>query len=341
MDLSVHIKDLLYKYNCVIIPGFGAFVMNYAHSDINPLTNTFTPPSKDIIFNPSIKRNDGLLADYISTKINATYEEAVLILSDTVEDLKITLNKGKKIYFKGIGTFSINREGSFQFESEGSVNFYLDSFGLSPLHSPAINREGIARRIEKKIKEKDIEHRERRIITTTGWAAAASILLFVILTWTVMTTDVIKHVNQNYAGILNTLVFRIYNNDLNKQPDIKDSKVESFVKADSSKLVEKEDQPEVAASQEPDPTSQPETLNLKHETYYIIGGCFSIEENAKKYMEELKSKGFNPQIIGKTKTGLIRVSYGSYDNSEKANDELTSIHSSQNPGAWLLHLTNN
>jgi hypothetical protein len=343
LDLSVCIKELLFKYNCVIIPGFGAFVLNYEPSHINAITNTFTPPSKNIIFNPSVNRNDGLLADYISGKMNSTFDEAVLILRDSVEDLKITLNKGKKIYFKDIGLFTVNREGSYQFETEEKVNFYPESFGLTSCHSPSIIREGIARRIEKKIKEKDYEHKDRRIITPVGWAAAASIMLITLLAWTVLRTDMIKNVNQSYAGIFNTLVSRIYNNDL--------IRTESNVPIVIYKPKTIISQPAKTNDILPTPESQHETLNMnlakrshelanKHETYYIIGGCFSIEDNAKKFLEQLKSKGYNPVIIGKTKTGLIRVSYSSFDNIEQANKELSSIHSSQNSGAWLLHISN-
>ena len=349
MDISVSIKELLYKNDCVVIPGFGAFVLNYSSASINPLSNLFNPPLKEIIFNPSINRNDGLLTNYISEKLNASFDEATMILRDSVEELKMSLNKGKKVHFKGIGNFSINKEGKYQFECDDNVFFYLGSYGLTSFSSPAIDRIGIARKLEKRIKENDIEKKDRRLINTIVWSAAASILLIISFTWTALNTSVFKDINQNYTSIFNTLVPRIYNNDLNNEVKRQKSVVRKQQIAVSNQ--------QTTVSNEQVINIEPKTQNPESETiitksnlptpeskliskYYIIGGCFSIEENAHKFVEDLKTKGFNPVIIGKTKTGLIRVAYNSYDNITQANNELSNIHTSQNSGAWLL-TTNN
>lgn len=331
---------MLYNYDCVIVPGFGAFVLNYKPATINLIQDSFSPPAKDIIFNSVVNRNDGLLADYISTKINATYDEALLILKDSVEELKINLNLGKKVSFKGLGIFSINREGNYQFDADKSLNLYLGAYGMISFNSPSVSRIGAAQRIEKKIRQKDYNVNDRKLISTVAWSAAASILVLVIVTLTFFSTDVFRKNNMNYSGVFSYFISRLYNNDISKPvPEIakpvtiavQDS---SSFKSDSlnNALVENKsvDENEVTLQSESNPAVK----------YYIIGGCFSIEENANNFVKELKEKGFDAVIIGKTNRGLVRVAYSSHTDQSLADNQLSKIHSSENPGAWMLTIRN-
>ena len=60
------LKELLYKYNCVVIPNFGGIITHDASSQIHPIKNTFTPPSKRLAFNENLKENDGLLVSALA-----------------------------------------------------------------------------------------------------------------------------------------------------------------------------------------------------------------------------------------------------------------------------------
>ena len=75
MSISKHINELLYNHNCVIVPGFGAFLTkNIAASRNN---NVFSPPKKTIAFNGMLKENDGLLANRISATDGISYKAAL------------------------------------------------------------------------------------------------------------------------------------------------------------------------------------------------------------------------------------------------------------------------
>ena len=58
MQLSTYISDLLYRYECVIIPGFGAFLTRNQSAWIDEASNTFYPPSKVISFNRQLQANE-------------------------------------------------------------------------------------------------------------------------------------------------------------------------------------------------------------------------------------------------------------------------------------------
>ncbi|MCK5537667.1 MAG: hypothetical protein KAI79_12630, partial [Bacteroidales bacterium] len=62
--LSKYIRDLLYRYECVIIPEFGGLLTKTISTKIDEETNTFYPPTKQLGFNSQLIENDGLLANH-------------------------------------------------------------------------------------------------------------------------------------------------------------------------------------------------------------------------------------------------------------------------------------
>ena len=76
MKFDKHIRDLLYRYDCIILPNLGAFVTRNVSSNIDETNSLIKPPQKIISFNSSINENDGLLANHISVVENISYKQA-------------------------------------------------------------------------------------------------------------------------------------------------------------------------------------------------------------------------------------------------------------------------
>ena len=57
-----HIERLLLVHDCVIIPGVGGFVLQTLSAKYQEKDHLFCPESKEIVFNPMLKHNDGLLS---------------------------------------------------------------------------------------------------------------------------------------------------------------------------------------------------------------------------------------------------------------------------------------
>ncbi len=55
------ISELLYRHDCVIVPGFGGFVSRSHSAGFNKGNNLLFPPAKHILFNRNLIHNDGLL----------------------------------------------------------------------------------------------------------------------------------------------------------------------------------------------------------------------------------------------------------------------------------------
>ena len=88
-DIPKHINNLLYNHECVIVSGLGAFIINEEGTIIDEKKNLFTPLKKIISFNSEIKKNDGLLANYISEIENISFEEACIKIASFVNKIFI------------------------------------------------------------------------------------------------------------------------------------------------------------------------------------------------------------------------------------------------------------
>lgn len=139
MTLANYISDLLYRYECVIIPNFGGLVSNEISASVNHYTHTFHAPSKKLTFNSNLKNNDGLLANYIASSENISYSKAVSFINSETESWNSRL-LNDELEIENIGTFSRNNNGQLIFEPKTTVNYLTSSFGLDSYVSPAIKK---------------------------------------------------------------------------------------------------------------------------------------------------------------------------------------------------------
>ena len=138
--LYKYISDLLYRYECVIIPEFGGLLTKTISTKIDEKTNTFYPPTKQLGFNSQLIENDGLLANHIASVDKVPYETAVNFIKFEVSELKKKL-ESQNVRLDNIGVFSLNTEGKIIFEPDSDSNFLTDAFGLSSIVAPNVSRE--------------------------------------------------------------------------------------------------------------------------------------------------------------------------------------------------------
>ena len=141
MKFDKYIKDLLYRYECVVLPNLGAFVARNTPSNIDESNNIIYPPSKIISFNASIKENDGLLANHISMCENISHKKAIEKINKKITAYKKTLNQEKELRFKNIGSLSL-KDNNYIFSPSNNINFLSSSFGLAEFSTSKINRIG-------------------------------------------------------------------------------------------------------------------------------------------------------------------------------------------------------
>lgn len=135
-----HIKYLLYRHNCVILPGFGGIVLQYAPARIHPAQHVFQPPRKALAFNRSLTINDGLLTSHVANTENVHYDEAETRVRKFVEAIENSIRRKGDFAIHGVGRFFNDIEGNLQFVPEESENYLLNAYGLERFVSPAIIR---------------------------------------------------------------------------------------------------------------------------------------------------------------------------------------------------------
>lgn len=188
MTLAKYIHDLLFRYECVIVPDFGGFLTKTISAVINEETNTLHPPTKKLGFNSQLTENDGLLANYISSVDQIPYEAALNFIDFEVKEWQKKLNN-ENLVLEDIGYFSLNDENKLQFEPDTKTNFLTDSFGLDPLMIPEIKRleplreEVVFDLITGDISDKEVylntDYRRKKLTPFISYAALFALLFAV------------------------------------------------------------------------------------------------------------------------------------------------------------------
>ena len=138
MKLDKYIEGLLYRYECVVIPNFGAFI-----TSVNPAKpnedGVFVPPSKSISFNSKLQKNDGVLANYIAEVNDISFDEAMKIIKLNVSNFRNMILNKEDVTFDKVGVISHNKN-ILEFKSSKSVNYLKQAFGLSNVSISIIKR---------------------------------------------------------------------------------------------------------------------------------------------------------------------------------------------------------
>ena len=269
MQLETYISDLLYRYECVTVPEFGAFLTQRVPATINDLSNTFYPPKKTVSFNEQIQKNDGLLAHYIADVEKIPFEVANEKIQKRVKILKALLTQGETLTFNNIGDIVFNSEGKIQFEPSYHLNYLTDAFGLSQFVSPAVTREVYKKTAETIEKEIPVlfTPEKRKSIPYFRYAAVAVIAL-------------------TLGGFFAS---NYYVNQIETHNQL--AQEEAFQQLDN-KIQEA-----TFVIENPLPSV---TFNVTKQTgnYHIVAGAFRIESNCDKKISQLKKEGFKARKIG-------------------------------------------
>jgi cell division septation protein DedD len=160
MKIAKYIGDLIFDYECVVIPGLGGFISTEKSAVINVNTNQFAPPSKEIHFNVHLKANDGLLISYVARNEGISFKSAKQKIDKFVLLCNNALEDGKRISFSKIGFIFQDEEKNIVFKQDETINYNADAFGMSSFISPAIRRSSSEEKIKEVFAKKTSEHTE-------------------------------------------------------------------------------------------------------------------------------------------------------------------------------------
>jgi len=301
MNLANYISDLLYRYDCVIVPNFGGFVTHRIGAKLNSDSHTFYPPTKQIAFNSHLKHNDGLLINYVASAEQISFEKAATVISLSVLNWQNKI-KTNAFTLDNLGTIALNEKQQIIFEPAKEINFLTASFGLANVPTSLIKRQITPTVPFVAV----VASKDKKVIPLfIKYAAAAAILL--------------------------TLGFVSYNG-------IQESK-QNKTAANQQRALEKKIQTATFIIANPLPTLELNVVKEISKPYHVVAGAFQFPANADRKVKQLISQGFNAKIIGVNDWGLTQVTFDSYARRNDAINSLNKIKRTVSEDAWLLDKT--
>ncbi len=312
MGATGYIEELLYRYNCVVVPEFGAFLTQNKPAFIHRATNTISPPTKLISFNGQLSSNDGLLVSYMATAERLSYEEMLKNVLEEAKHWKQQLHKGERLGLDNIGELWLNREGKIQFQPAKKVNYLTSSFGLSSIITSSITREVLKEEVV------ELEEKIPFIITPEERSKGSyrEVLKYAAI--------VLLAISSGITG------FKVYNETMTDQ---------QMVHQQAQEIVSKNIQEATFFNSKPFELPVLSIDVNKKEVrgqHHIIAGAFRVRENADKKVRQLRNKGYEAEYLGQNKFGLHQVTYGSYQDPKEALRNLKQIRQTDSSDAWLL-----
>ena len=307
MKIESYIAQLLYRYQCVTVPGFGAFLTEIQSAQLIESSNSFFPPKKMISFNAYLKNNDGLLANHIAQAEKTSYEYAISAIQYEVFNWKKALQENGLFAIKNVGDFSLNADKNLIFTPYDQTNYLSNSFGLAPFVSPKVKRELFEQKIEA-LEDENLIPLIPEPRKTSAYLKYAAIFVLGL-------------------GLTGALVYPIYQQQIANETILVEQSVQMKVQ---NKIQEA-----TFFIENPIPAVTLTVKDVKM-SYHVVAGAFREEKNANKIFHQLSDQGYKARRIPQNKYGLFPVLYGSYATFPEAESAKQEIQKTGNPDAWIL-----
>ena len=311
MKIELYIAQLLYRYQCVTVPGFGAFLTEIQSAQLNESSNSFSPPKKRIAFNANLKNNDGLLANHIALAEKTSYEYVLSAIQHEVFNWKKALEENDVLSIKNIGEIRLNADKNMIFIPYDQANYLTSSFGLAPFVSPLVKRAIFEKEIQTIAAHTTIAMIPGNTKNSNSYLKYAAIIVLGL-------------------GIAGSVGYPLYQNQIASETILVETAVQ--------KQVQNKIQQATFFIESPVPAV---TLSVKSDKeikmpYHIMAGVYREEKNADKTLRILNRLGYDAKRISPNKNGYYPVIYGSYATFAEAEKAKKEINIKHNPEAWIL-----
>lgn len=328
------ISALLYDHDVVIVPGLGAFERHAQGAKVNVITNQFEKPTATLSFDPQRREENDLVADYLMTHDGISEEEARQLVLAFVTESYVSLKEGDQVEIPEVGTLSFNGNQELVFTPVASNDFNNDAFGLDDLQPQPIYSAGSQNNWKEQVSQQlknlntpvtvGIQHDGDK--PKRGWIWVLILLLIAggVALWYFkfrpvppppvdpVTLDTVKPVEIDAVEKMDTLTMPFDTlapeaDTVKVEPTPSDTIAEPFV----------------------------EPVEVVKPKVFIVGGCFSIEQNALNMVEETKEQGCTSAFVMK-RGSMYYVCYGGFATTAEAKAVLPEVLKQYNSKAWIL-----
>ena len=339
-----HIEQMLSVHDCVIIPGFGGFVLQVTPTWYNAEAHRFEPLHKELVFNETLQHNDGLLIESYRQSEATDYRSAYQLVQADVAELKALLERDGQVEMAPIGVFRRGEEGQLIFEASRDTDWLNASmFGL-----PAFTIEPLAEELPIPMNAEKTEKRRadvyyipvnRRLVR---WVAAAVVAIVVFLS----ASTSVEEVNRS-AYTASFVPTEMLNANMQKdepspaEPEPTSTKVEVTPRAETKPAPVEKPKAETKVAKAPAPKREAaKTVEAApQKRYYIVIASLASSEQAAQYMKGVGQKDCPNMAVLQTK-GKYRVYADRFTDKAAAEKYQNTLR--KNPkykDAWLFTWT--
>ena len=331
LRISTHIERLLSTNDCVIIPGFGGFVLHSNSAVYEYDKHRLCPPHKEIVFNPTLIHQDGLLPESYIQTYDMTFKNAQIALKKDVEELYNVIEQQGAVCFKNIGILKQSDNGKIVFVPDtDSVLLGLKPYGLFPFHLPPVVRSEQKEQPKAVVSQTQTKSAHviyfpvsRALIRAIGVSVAAACLILFV------STPIKEGDRASYSAGLIPSEMTTKNEFLPI-----DTMQVSNIEAEETKTicVAEEITPPVVAKTPP--TTQTEAQNQR--IYYAVIGSFVSEKQANQFMQDLKMPELTNMGIAFNE-GRVRVYAEKFDDRKEAENYIKRLRENEKlKDTWLF-----
>lgn len=129
--LSKMVKELIMTSDEVHLPGVGSFVAEIVPASFSDKGFTINPPYRRLYFRHRDKSpEDTALVDFYAESNGIDRENARLIITDFLGEMRELLEERKMIILPGLGRLRATKENNFFFVADEDLDIYPGGFGL-------------------------------------------------------------------------------------------------------------------------------------------------------------------------------------------------------------------
>ncbi|WP_257669007.1 SPOR domain-containing protein [Parapedobacter tibetensis] len=333
MNLGLCIANLLRQYPEVGVPGIGVFKITRAPAPFDKEQSAFLPPVRQVELAEG-KTGGFPITDYLQAQRQVDEETAIGMLDNAVQELFDAISRNGKALLEGLG-YLVADGASIVFKPIESHGFGWKS--IKEQHRPSTEKSTVGLAEYEKVEdEKTNEGSGKR--QTTKWVVAAVLLVLLSATglaWYYKQAWFDQAGITQFFGQTRKRDAKPAGDEPPKQTTAAKMAVDDSIAIDSTHVVGATDS--ATAERISDvPAPKPVKPSV---TYEIIVGSFATMQQAKKYVAEMKAKGYNLHAINSRMPGnRKKISWGSFTTEREAYQELVRVQKNFEPGAWIAKI---
>tara|TARA_Y100000816_G_scaffold274726_1_gene242285 strand:- start:433 stop:1389 length:957 start_codon:yes stop_codon:yes gene_type:complete len=315
MSLEKYIEELLFDYECVTVPDFGAFLTRSFPFEIDKINGRFNPPKKKLTFNSLLTSNDGVLINYYAKKNNLNYKKAHNLIRNQIEVWRNQLKSGP-LFLENIGKINYTLDKKIEFEPFENTNFDDSSFGLKIFNLPQL-KSSVKTKVSSISKNKNrlIFKTKKNKKQFTPFLKYSAVFVFTLAL--------------SYASFYFGDQYIQDQRQINQQ--IAQNKIQENILSATFNLGSLKSISLITTDIE---TEKKIKINETH--YSIIAGTFRNKSYAIRKIKNLKKEGYNSSFTNINPKGMFRVAYGRFKSKKEAMDLLYHIKYNLGGEAWFL-----